>query len=100
MGESKVKVSKEKKARYHVGNILASDVFYGANADNWKKWASMGILGVEMESYALYCNAAFLHKKALTILTVSDSFISHQETTAEQRQNSFTQMMEIALDLI
>lgn len=98
--EKAVQVSKEKKARYHVGNILASDVFYGANADNWKKWASMGILGVEMESYALYCNAAFLHKKALTILTVSDSFISHQETTAEQRQNSFTQMMEIALELI
>ena len=60
----------------------------------------MGVLGVEMESYALYCNAAYLHKKALTILTVSDSFISKKETTAEEREKSFTQMMEIALDLI
>ena len=49
---------------------------------------------------ALYCNAAYLHKKALTILTVSDSFISKKETTAEEREKSFTQMMEIALDLI
>ena len=60
----------------------------------------MGVLGVEMESYALYCNAAYLHKKALTSLTVSDSFTSHKETTAEERQNSFTQMMEIALELV
>lgn len=98
--EKAVKAAKEKKAKYHVGNILASDVFYDPNPDMWKKWAEMGVLGVEMESYALYCNAAFLHKKALTILTVSDSFTSHKETTAEQRQNSFTQMMEIALELI
>ena len=59
----------------------------------------MGVLGVEMESYALYCNAAYLHKKALTILTVSDSFISHEETTAKQRETSFTNMVEIALEL-
>lgn len=98
--EKAVNAAKEKKARYHVGNIMSSDIFYGADSENWKKWANMGVLGVEMESYALYCNAAYLHKKALTILTVSDSFISHKETTAEQRQNSFTQMMEIALELI
>ena len=98
--EKAVKAAKEKNARYHVGNILASDIFYGADSENWKKWAAMGVLGVEMESYALYCNAAYLGKKALTILTVSDSFTSHKETTAEERQNSFTQMMEIALELI
>ena len=79
---------------------MASDIFYGADADEWKKWAAMGVLGVEMESYALYCNAAYLGKKALTILTVSDSFTSKTETTAQERQNSFTQMMEIALELI
>ncbi len=98
--EKAVKAAKEKNARYHVGNIMSSDIFYGADKENWKKWANMGVLGVEMESYALYCNAAYLHKKALTILTVSDSFTSHKETTAEERQNSFTQMMEIALQLI
>lgn len=98
--ERAVNAAKEKKARYHVGNIMASDIFYNADSEGWKKWAAMGVLGVEMESYALYCNAAYLGKKALTILTVSDSFISHKETTAEERQNSFTQMMEIALELI
>ena len=60
----------------------------------------MGCLAVEMESYALYSNAAILGKKALCILTISDSFITHEETTAEQRQNSFTNMMEVALGLI
>ena len=98
--EKAVLAAKKKNARYHVGNIMSSDVFYGADKDAWKKWANMGVLGVEMESYALYCNAAYLHKKALTILTVSDSFTSKKETTAEERQNSFTQMMEIALELI
>ena len=98
--EKAVNAAKQKGARYHVGNIMSSDIFYGADSEAWKKWASMGVLGVEMESYALYCNAAYLHKKALTILTVSDSFTSHKETTAEERQNSFTQMMEIALELI
>ena len=53
-----------------------------------------------MLSFSLFCNAFFLNKKALTILTVSDSFITHKETTADERQNSFTQMMEIALELI
>ncbi len=95
-----IDASKKRKANFHVGNILSSDIFYRADGDAWKKWQEMGILGVEMESYALYCNAAYLHKKALTILTVSDSLVNHQETTAEEREKSFTEMMEIALDLI
>ena len=82
--EKAVEASKKHNARYHVGNIMSSDIFYGADSEAWKKWQSMGVLGVEMESYALYCNAAYLHKKALTILTVSDSFTSHKETTAEE----------------
>ena len=60
----------------------------------------MGVLGVEMESSALYMNASRLNKKALCICTVSDSFIYPEEnTTAEERQNSFTQMMEVALEI-
>ena len=98
--EKAVVSAKNHHANYHVGNILSSDIFYRADGDSWKKWKDMGVLGVEMESYALYCNASYLHKKALTILTVSDSFISKKETTAEEREKSFTQMMEIALDLI
>ena len=84
---------------YMVGNILSSDTFYD-DADSGMEWAKMGVLGVEMESAALYCNAARLGKKALCICTVSDSFIYPEEnTTAEERQLSFTKMMEIALTI-
>ena len=82
---------------YRVGNILSSDMFYD-DANSGMTWAKMGVLGVEMESAALYCNAARAGKKALCICTVSDSFIYPEEnTTAEERQTSFTKMMEIAL---
>lgn len=84
---------------YRVGNIFSSDMFYD-DANSGMQWAKMGVLGVEMESAALYCNAARAGKKALCICTVSDSFIYPEEnTTAEERQNSFTKMMEIALEL-
>ena len=98
--ERAVNEARRQKVRFHVGNILSSDIFYGTDVDLWKKWAALGILGVEMESYALYSNAAYLHKKALAILTVSDSFISHEETTPLQREQSFGKMAEIALELI
>lgn len=90
--------SKKLNVNVHVGNILSSDIFYNASSEDWKKWEKMGILAVEMESYALYANAKYLNKKALCILTVSDSFTKDEETTAEQRQTSFNQMMEIALE--
>ena len=84
---------------YRVGNILSSDMFYD-DANSGMQWAKMGVLGVEMESAALYCNAARAGKKALCICTVSDSFVYPEEnTTAEERQSSFTKMMEIALGL-
>ena len=84
---------------YRVGNILSSDMFYD-DANSGMQWAKMGVLGVEMESAALYCNAARAGKKALCICTVSDSFIYPEEnTTAEERQVSFTKMMEIALNI-
>lgn len=98
--EKAVASAKARNANYYVGNILSSDLFYRADSDIYKNWQAMGILGVEMESYALYCNAAYLNKKALTILTVSDSLVNKTETTAKEREQSFTQMMEIALDLI
>ena len=89
----------KKGVNYRVGNILSSDVFYD-DANSGMTWAKMNVYGVEMESAALYCNAARAGKKALCICTVSDSFIYPEEnTTAEERQNSFTKMMEIALEL-
>ena len=92
-------VAKEKGFTTHIGNILSSDIFYNDQPEVWKKWADMGCLAVEMESYALYSTAAHLKKQALCILTVSDSLVSHEETTAEQRQTGFNQMMEVALEL-
>ncbi len=83
--------------RYKVGNIFSSDTFYD-DANSGMEWAKMGVLGVEMESAALYCNAARAGKKALCICTVSDSFVYPEENVgALERQTSFTQMMEIAL---
>lgn len=93
-----VDIATEQGKEVKVGNILSSDVFYNAQPDAWKKWADMGVMGVEMESAALYMNAAKLGKKALCILTVSDSLVTGEATTAEERQTSFTDMMEIALD--
>ena len=83
---------------YKVGNVLSSDVFYNENAHN-DKWSAMGVLAVEMEIAALYMNAARSGNRALAICTVSDHIITGEETTAEERQNSFTQMMKIALDV-
>ncbi len=82
-----------------VGNIVTSDVFYHDDSDSWKKWAKMGCLAAEMETYALYCNANRAGVNALTVLTVSDSIANHTETTAEQREKGFKDMMKIALEL-
>ena len=84
---------------YRVGNILASDVFYGDNAEEWKKWQKMGVLAVEMEATALYMNAARAGKKALCICTISDSLVHGTACSAEERQTSFTNMMEIAFNI-
>ena len=82
-----------------VGNILCSEVFYNADEKAMENWIKMGVLAVEMESTALYANATAAGVNALTILTVSDSLVTGEETTPEERQTAFTKMMEIALDL-
>lgn len=94
-----VDVAKQKGIDVKVGNILSSDIFYDDNRDSWKQWAKMGVMAVEMEAAALYMNAARAGVHALCILTVSDSLVSHEATTAEERQTTFTKMMEIALEL-
>lgn len=94
-----VELLEEKGIRYKVGNIFSSDTFYN-DTSNGMEWAKMGVLGVEMEAAALYCNAARAGKKALCICTVSDSFVYPEENaTAEERQTSFTAMMEVALEM-
>lgn len=97
--EKSKKIADEKGYPVHVGNILSSDTFYSADKEANDKWRKMGILGIEMEAAALYMNAAEAGVNALCILTVSDHIYKQEETTAEERQTSFTKMMEIALEL-
>ena len=85
-------------ASYHVGNILSSDTFYNADPTVNEKWIRMGTLGVEMEAAALYMNAAYAKRRALAICTVSDHLITGESLDSDARQESFTEMMEIALN--
>ena len=94
-----VNVAEEKNIDVHVGNVFSADIFYNQKSEEWKKWEKMGVLAVEMESYGLYLTAKANNARALTILTISDSFHSDKQTTPEERQTSFTKMMEIALEL-
>ena len=84
-------------ANYHVGNVLSSDTFYDAQEDANDYWIKMGVLCIEMETAALYMNAAKAGKRALGLFTVSDHILTHEALDAEARQNTFTQMMEVAL---
>ncbi|MBR0507928.1 MAG: purine-nucleoside phosphorylase [Clostridia bacterium] len=86
-------------ARYMVGNLMSSDVFYDDDPEAWKKWRKMGVLAAEMEAAALYMNAARAGKKALSIDTISDIIGTHEETTPEQRQTAFDQMIRVALEI-
>ena len=84
---------------YHVGNVFSADVFYSEDKRK-ANWTKMGVLADEMEAPALYLNAARAGKKALVICTVSDHILTGEATTAEQRQNTFTQMMDVAFSII
>ncbi len=99
-----VDLAEEKKLPYHVGNVVSSDRFYGDDGDmpeglvSVHGWAKMGALSVEMETAALYMNAARCGKNALGMFTVSDHLLRKEDLTAEERQTGFRQMMELALD--
>ena len=95
-----VEKAEELGVRYKVGNLLASDFFYGDDADSWKQWQKMGVLAVEMEAAALYMNAARCGGEALCICTISDSLVTGEACSAEERQTSFTNMMDIAFGII
>ncbi|HBB71474.1 MAG TPA: purine-nucleoside phosphorylase [Ruminococcus sp.] len=92
-----VDAAKSHGAPFHVGNIFSSDTFYD-DADSLADWKKMGVLGIEMEAAALYMNAARTGRNALAILTVSDCPLKGLSTSAEERQTSFRDMMEIALE--
>ena len=98
-----VSVAQDTGVPYHVGNILSSDTFYGDNSslpdglNPNQNWSKMGVMAVEMEAAALYMTAARSDKNALAVCTVSDHILTGESTTSDERQNSFTQMIELAL---
>ena len=94
-----VEIGKEKGFCTHVGNILSSDVFYDDNPDRNLLWRKMGVLAVEMEAAALYMNAARAGKRALAICTVSNSLVTGEELSADERETTFGEMIELALDV-
>ncbi len=85
--------------KYKAGNVFSSDVFYSENPRN-EQWMKMGVLAVEMEAPALYMNAARSGNRALVICTISDHILTGEVTTAEERQTSFTHMMDVAFSLV
>ena len=99
-----MEAAKEQGARYHVGNVNSSDVFYGDHIgvpeglDSTYGLQKMGVMALEMEAAALYMNAARYGKRALCICTISDHILTGELTTAEERQTSFTTMMKVALE--
>lgn len=97
--EKAVSTIKAQGHNYGVGNVLSTDVFYNADETFNEKWMSMGIIGVEMETAALYLNAMYSHNQALAIFTISDEIYSGRAATPEERQLSFTNMMSAALEV-
>ena len=96
--EKAVSKAKELGYTYKVGNILSSDTFYDDGAGS-AVWGKMGVLAVEMESAALYLNAARAGKNALCICTISDHLLTGEELSSEERQNSFHEMMVLAREI-
>lgn len=97
MLQTAVDTAKQQGIDLIVGNLYSSDTFYDEREDSLLRWQKMGVLAVEMEAAALYMNAALSGKQALAICTISDCPLTGESSTSEERQNSFTQMMEIAL---
>ena len=97
LAQKAVQYAQEHKIHTIVGNVLSSDTFYGDDPDALPAWKKMGVLAVEMESAALYMNAARAGKRALCLLTISDCPFTGESLSAEERQTSFREMMEIAL---
>ena len=95
-----IEVAKEKNIPIKAGGVLSSDEFYADEFDSYKKWADYGVLCVEMETSGLYTVAAKHNVNALSILTISDSLVTKERTTADEREQTFKEMIEIALELV
>lgn len=98
MLETAVAAARDLGVKFHVGNVCSGDAFYAPGKRD-ADWAKMGILAGEMESYALYLNAAYLGKKALGMFTVSDeNYTGGNRSTVQERETGFTDMMQVALE--
>ena len=93
-----LKTAEEKNIKIKAGNILTSDEFYNDDPSYFKKWAEFGVLAVEMETAALYTLASKYKARALSILTISDSLVSPEITSSEEREKTFNEMIELALE--
>lgn len=94
-----VEIAKNKNISIKAGNVLTSDEFYADNFESYKKWSKFGVLCVEMETAGLYTVAAKHNVNALSILTISDSLVTGEKTTSKERETTFKDMIEIALEL-
>lgn len=92
--------ARENNIPIKAGNVLSADEFYEDDFDSYKKWAKFGVLCVEMEAAGLYTIAAKHNVRALAILTVSDSLVTGERTTADERESTFNIMVEIALSTL
>jgi len=94
------KIADKNNFNVNIGNVFTTDMFYHDNPDHWKLWAKYGALAIEMETAGLYTIAAKYNVNALSILTVSDSLVTGEKTSSEEREKTFNQMAEMALDLV
>ena len=91
-------LARQKNIPVKTGAVFTTDRFYGDDPEGWKLWAGYGVLAVEMETVELYTLAAKYRREALSILTISDSLVTHEETTSAEREQAFTRMIELALE--
>ena len=94
-----IEIARAKGIKLKAGNVLTSDEFYADEFESYQKWSNFGVLCVEMETSGLYTLAAKHQVSALALLTISDSLVTGEKTTAEERQTTFSEMIEIALEI-
>ena len=88
----------EQGISFTAGNIVSGDLFYELGDEWWRKWARLNVLAVEMETAALYMNAAYHKKNALTVLTITDHFVTGERASNEERESGEDDMMKLALE--
>jgi purine-nucleoside phosphorylase len=96
--QKSAEILKQKGKKIVVGNILTSDIFYNESKNSIEPWQNMNVLAVEMETAALYMNAAKAQKNALCLLTISDNCLTKEKLSFEERQVGLSEMIEIALE--